>query len=177
MANNILTTKNKNKTIFVAPDLLFKKMHKGVLATQTYKQSIIDVGPFTIGIKAMESARITPKQNESLRRVLVKKFKNIIISTKHSLIPSVPVTKKAMGIRMGKGKGAVSYWINKLSASKISLYMNIPHVINNLQFIKYTYNSIRKRCNYTSKMVLNKHFIQEKYNFNKDTSNYYSIRN
>ena len=87
MANNSLTTKIKNKTIFTAPDLLFKKKHKSLIVPQVYKENVTNLGSFAFGIKAMESARITPKQNESLRRILVKKFKNIAISTSHSLIP------------------------------------------------------------------------------------------
>ena len=87
MINSSKNIKTKNKTIFTAPDLLFKKKHKGLIASQIYKKSLINLGSFAFGIKAMESARITPKQNESIRRVLVKKFKNIIVSTQHSLIP------------------------------------------------------------------------------------------
>jgi large subunit ribosomal protein L16 len=109
MANNSISIKNKNKTIFVAPELPFKKKHKNLIAPQVYKKSVITLGSFAIGIKATESARITPKQNESLRRIFVKKFKSVAISTQHSLIPDWPISKKAMGIRMGKGKGAVSY--------------------------------------------------------------------
>lgn len=169
----ILTTKNKNKTIFTPPDLIFKKKHKGLISIQSYKQNVITLGNIAIGIKAKESARITSKQNESLRRILVKKFKNIIISTNHSLIPSTPVTKKAMGIRMGKGKGAVSYWVNKLSAAKISLYMNVPTVLDNLLLLKCHYNSICKRINYTSKLIINTHFLQEKYNYNENTLYYW----
>jgi ribosomal protein L16/L10AE len=45
-----------------------------------------------------------------------------------------------MGIRMGKGKGTVSYWINKLYAAKVSLYINIPNVLDNLKFWQYNYN-------------------------------------
>jgi large subunit ribosomal protein L16 len=160
----IIKVKSKNKTIFVPPELSFKKMHKGLIPVQIYKQNLTNLGFFPIGIKALESARITPKQNESLRRVLGKKFKNIIIYTNHSLIPSVPITKKAMGIRMGKGKGAVSYWINKLSAAKISLYITIPNVLDNLKFWRYNYSSISKRFNYNSKIIINTHFMQEKYN-------------
>jgi hypothetical protein len=78
-----------------------------------------------------------------------------------------------MGIRMGKGKGAVSYWVNRLVASKISLYIKIPHIIDNLNFLKYNYNSICKRFSYTSKLVVNNHFTQEKYNCLLNNINYW----
>jgi hypothetical protein len=87
MANNIIMAKNKNKTTFVAPVLPFKKRHKNSLAPKIYTQNVTNLGAFALGIKAMESARVTPKQNESLRRILVKKFREIAVSTIHSLIP------------------------------------------------------------------------------------------
>lgn len=176
MINSSKNIKTKNKTIFTAPDLLFKKKHKGLISPQIYKKSLINLGYFAFGIKAMESARVTPKQNESIRRVLVKKFKNIIVSTQHSLIPDWPISKKAMGIRMGKGKGAVSYWVNRLSASKVSLYIKIPHILDNLTFLKYNTNSLCKRFNYTSKLIINNHFLQEKYNYITANFNYWAVR-
>lgn len=167
--------KNKNKSIFIAPELPFKKKHKGLIVPEIYNKRLITLGYYALGIKAMEPARITPKQNESLRRILVKKFKDVVVSTNHSLIPGYPISKKAMGIRMGKGKGAISYWVNRLSSSKISLYIRIPHIIDNLSFFKYNYQSVCKRFNYNSKLILNNHFLQEKYNYNTNIFNYWKF--
>lgn len=173
MSNKII--KAKSKSIFIAPNLFFKKRQKKHLAPQLFKGSVVTLGPNALGIKALESAKITSKQNESLRRLLVKKFKETSIITTHSLIPTWPVSKKALGVRMGKGKGAVSYWINRLIAGKISLRISIPHVLEaNLNFLKYNYNNICKRFNYTSKLIINNHFIQEEYNNNLiETINYW----
>ena len=169
------TVRNKNKSIFIAPELSFKKKHKGLIVPEIYNKRLITLGYFAFGIKALEPARITPKQNESLRRILVKKFKDIVVSTNHSLIPGYPISKKAMGIRMGKGKGAISYWVNRLSSSKISLYIRIPHIIDNLNFFKYNYQSICKRFNYNSKLIINNHFLQEKYNNMFSKINYWKF--
>jgi hypothetical protein len=86
MPSKIITTKNKN--IFIAPDLLFKKKHKNCLAICMFKESTVNLGSSALGIKALESAKITPKQNESIRRLLVKKFKKTSLITMHSLIPN-----------------------------------------------------------------------------------------
>lgn len=163
MVNKITVT--KNKSTFTAPVLSFKKKHKNHIAAQMFKKTAVSLGSNALGIKAIESAKVTPKQNESVRRLLVKKFKETSISIMHSLIPNWPVSKKALGVRMGKGKGAVSYWIHRLMAGKISLHIIIPHVLEEgLSFLKYHYNNISKRLNYTSRLTINKHFIQEKYN-------------
>jgi large subunit ribosomal protein L16 len=175
MANKIMPIKNKSKNTFIAPILLFKKKHKNCIASQTYKESIINLGSDALGIKALESAKITPKQNESIRRLLVKKFKEIAISITHSLVPVWPVSKKAMGLRMGKGKGAVSYWVNRLLGGKISLRITISNVLESFNLLKYTYSAISKRFNYTTKLVVNPHFLQEKYNSIIETSNYWKF--
>jgi len=165
MASKIVVT--RNKSTFIAPVLSFKKRHKNHIAAQMFKQTVVTLGSNAMGIKAIESAKITPKQNESVRRLLVKKFKETSISIMHSLIPSWPVSKKALGVRMGKGKGVVSYWINRLMAGKVSLQIILPNVLEeDLNFLKYHYNNISKRLNYSSKLIINKHFTQERYNNN-----------
>ena len=172
--HNKIIIKGKNKRTFIVPNLLFKKMHKNCLATRMFKLNVVSLGSNALGVKALESAKITPKQNESIRRLLVKKFKETSVSTMHSLIPTWPVSKKAMGIRMGKGKGTVNYWIHRLIAGKISLQITIPHVLEeNVTFLKHNYNNISKRFNYNSKLIINKHFIQEKYNNITEIINYW----
>jgi len=62
-----------------------------------------------IGLKALESCRITARQIESARqainRSLGRRGKIWI-----KIFPSIPVTQKPTENRMGKGKGAVAYW-------------------------------------------------------------------
>lgn len=63
----------------------------------------------SIGLKSLESARLSARQIESARKVIRKGLNKLgclwIIP-----FPDLPVTKKAIGVRMGKGKGSVSYW-------------------------------------------------------------------
>ncbi len=105
----MLHTKKTNKTIFLPPQLKFKKKHKGVIKDQIYKTTDTLLYGSTFGIKATECAKVTHKQNENFRRNLVRIFKKNLISFRHSLIPNRPITQKSRGTRMGKGKGAVSY--------------------------------------------------------------------
>lgn len=62
------------------------------------------------GIKATERARITARQIEAVRRVLARATKRgakIIIP----LLCDVPITKKPLEVRQGKGKGSVETWV------------------------------------------------------------------
>lgn len=65
---------------------------------------------------------------------------------------------------MGKGKGPIAYWVNRLSASKIGITFTIPSLLDDVDFYKITYNSLSKAVNYKNTLVINKHFLQETYN-------------
>lgn len=71
-----------------------------------------------VGLKALQSTRLTIPQIESARqylnRNLLRKGKVWI-----TVFPHVPVTQKATATRMGKGKGNVAYWVVMVKAGKI----------------------------------------------------------
>lgn len=155
--------KKKTKNIFVPPQLIFKKRHKKKIIPQIYNLKLTSLQNFSFGVKALEAAKTTYKQTESLRRTLVRKLKKRPVFFTHSLIANWPVSQKSRGVRMGKGKGPVGYWINRLSSAKISLFFQLPSTLHSLSFFKDTYNSIRKRLNFLSTFILNPHLAQEYY--------------
>ena len=64
----------------------------------------------TFGIKAMEGAWITARQIEAARIAATRYMKRegqLWIK----IFPDKPITKKPAEVRMGKGKGAVEYWV------------------------------------------------------------------
>ena len=72
----------------------------------------------TYGLKALEKGRITARQIEAVRRTLAgltKRKSKIWIR----VFPDTPVTKKPTEVRMGKGKGNVSYWVCNVKPGKI----------------------------------------------------------
>lgn len=70
------------------------------------------------GLKAMESTRITNKQIEAARRAITRKMKREGRVWIH-VFPHIPVTSKPTEVRMGKGKGSVSYWAMPIKPGKI----------------------------------------------------------
>jgi large subunit ribosomal protein L16 len=70
------------------------------------------------GLKAMESARITNRQIEAARRAITRKMKREGRLWIH-IFPHTPVTSKPTEVRMGKGKGSISYWAMPIKAGKI----------------------------------------------------------
>jgi large subunit ribosomal protein L16 len=103
----------------------FKRLHKGVVQKCQYKSSAVQLRQGVIGLRVLKSGRLTAKQLEQTRRKMItvrkKKEKQKIW---FRCIPDVPVTAKPLGIRMGKGKGGIKYWISRLSAGKAIMQMN-----------------------------------------------------
>lgn len=76
--------------------------HAGLILTQPLR--INSKKMFRLKLFLKKSAR---KTDITLRRVWINTF------------PHIPLTKKVIGSRMGKGKGKVSIWFNRLSTGVI----------------------------------------------------------
>jgi large subunit ribosomal protein L16 len=94
----------------------YTKIKKGKLLKFEYKSNTLKFG--TIGLKAAESGTINARQIEAARQAIVRKIQRkgkIWIR----IFPSVPITKKPIEVRMGKGKGAVNYWAAKIKKGTV----------------------------------------------------------
>ncbi|TVP88547.1 MAG: 50S ribosomal protein L16 [Thioalkalivibrio sp.] len=94
----------------------FRKQFKGKnrgLATSGAKVSFGEYG-----LQAVDRGRITARQIEAARRAMVRHIKRggkIWIR----VFPDVPVSKKPLEVRMGKGKGNVEYWVCKVQPGRV----------------------------------------------------------
>lgn len=106
----------------------FKRLQKGVVHRCRYKQSAIRSHQGVYGLRVLKSTRFTAKQLEQARRrILTIRKKREKQKIWFRCIPDVPITSKPLGIRMGKGKGNIKYWISRLSAGKIIFQLNYMH--------------------------------------------------
>ena len=81
------------------------------------------------GLKALESGRITNKQIESARRAITRKMSREGRVWIH-LFPHTPVTSKPAEVRMGKGKGSLSYWAAIIKPGKILFEIDgVPKIL------------------------------------------------
>ncbi len=89
----------------------FRKQQKGRNRGLALTGSHVSFGEY--GLKAAERGRLTARQIEAARRAInrhVKRGGKVWIR----VFPDVPVTKKPIEVRMGKGKGNVEYWVAKV---------------------------------------------------------------
>ena len=85
----------------------FRKAHKGRIHGKAARCSSINYGAFAL--KAMAPERIIGKQIEAARVALTRHMKRQgRVWTR--IFPNIPVSKKPVEVRMGKGKGAPEYW-------------------------------------------------------------------
>ena len=99
----------------------FRKAFKGRIRGNSKGGFELNFGQF--GLKAMEPERITARQIEAARRAMTRHMKRagrVWIR----IFPDVPVSKKPVEVRMGKGKGAPEFWICRIKPGRIMFEMD-----------------------------------------------------
>ena len=94
----------------------FRKAHKGRIHGVATSGNTLAFGQY--GLKALEPDRVTARQIEAARRALTRAMKRsgrVWIR----VFPDVPVSKKPIEVRMGKGKGTPEYWVARVKPGRI----------------------------------------------------------
>jgi large subunit ribosomal protein L16 len=101
--------------------LKYRKVMKGRNRGLAERGSAVSFGE--IALKAVGRGRITARQIEAARRTMtrhVKRGGKIWIR----VFPDKPISKKPLEVRMGKGKGAVEYWVAQIKPGKVLFEMS-----------------------------------------------------
>ncbi len=94
----------------------FRKQQKGRNRGNAKRGTTVAFGEY--GLKATDRGRLTSRQIEAARRAMtryIKRHGKIWIR----IFPDVPVTKKPLEVRQGKGKGNVEYWVAKVQPGRV----------------------------------------------------------
>ncbi|MFU8822346.1 MAG: 50S ribosomal protein L16 [Gammaproteobacteria bacterium] len=94
----------------------YRKQFKGRNRGLAERGADVSFGEF--GLKATTRGRLTARQIEAARRAMtryVKRGGKIWIR----VFPDKPITKKPLEVRMGKGKGAVEYWVAQVKPGRV----------------------------------------------------------
>jgi large subunit ribosomal protein L16 len=94
----------------------FRKAHKGRIHGAAKGGSELAFGQF--GLKSQEPERVTARQIEAARRAITREMKRagrVWIR----VFPDLPVSKKPVEVRMGKGKGSVEFWAARVHPGRI----------------------------------------------------------
>ena len=96
--------------------LKYRKQFRGRMTGAAKGGDYVSFGDF--GLVALEPAWIKSNQIEACRVAMSRFFKRggkIYIR----IFPDKPVTKKPQEVRMGKGKGAVEYWVAVVKPGRV----------------------------------------------------------
>jgi len=94
----------------------FRKAFKGRIRGVAKGGFSLNFGEF--GLKALAPERVTARQIEAAGRVWIRVF------------PDVPVSKKPIEVRMGKGKGAPELWIARVAPGRIMFEVDgVPETV------------------------------------------------
>ncbi len=94
----------------------YRRQHRGRMTGTATRGNKVSYGEW--GLQALEPAWITGNQIEAARVAMTRYTKRggkVWIK----LFPDKPVTKKALGTRMGSGKGAPEYWIAVVKPGRV----------------------------------------------------------
>ena len=94
----------------------YRKAHKGRIHGTATRCNLLNYGAF--GLKAMQPERIISKQIEAARVALTRYMKRQgKVWTR--MFPNIPISKKPVEVRMGKGKGSPEYWACRVKPGRI----------------------------------------------------------
>ena len=94
----------------------FRKQQKGRNRGLATSGNRVSFGEY--GLRATARGRVTARQIEAARRAMTRHIKRggkIWIR----VFPDVPITKKPIEVRQGKGKGNVEYWVAKIQPGRV----------------------------------------------------------
>ncbi len=94
----------------------YRKQHKGRNRGLAQSGNRVSFGEY--GLKAVGRGRLTARQIEAARRVMTRHIKRVG-KIWIRVFPDVPVTKKPLEVRMGKGKGNVEFWVCKIQPGRL----------------------------------------------------------
>ena len=94
----------------------YRRVHRGRLKGKASRGNTVSYGEY--GLQAIEPAWITSNQIEAARIAMTRHTKRggkVWIK----VFPDKPITKKALGTRMGSGKGAPEGWVAVVKPGRV----------------------------------------------------------
>ena len=94
----------------------YRKAHKGRIHGNASRCDKLNFGAY--GLKALQPERIISNQIEAARVALTRHMKRAgKVWTR--VFPNIPVSKKPVEVRMGKGKGSTEFWVCRVKPGRI----------------------------------------------------------
>jgi len=94
----------------------YRKAHKGRIHGNASRCNKLNFGAY--GLKALQPERIMSRQIEAARVALTRHMKRTG-KVWSRVFSNIPVSKKPVEVRMGKGKGSTEFWVCRVKPGRI----------------------------------------------------------
>ena len=126
----------------------FRKMQKGRMRGKATRGNKVTEGEF--GIQAVTAGLITSNQIEAARIAMTRYIKRggkVWIK----IFPDKPITTKPIGTRMGKGKGAVEFWVANVKPGRVMFELADVSEEVAREALRLAANKLSVKCKFVQK--------------------------
>ena len=126
----------------------YRKMQKGRLRGKATRGNKVTDGEF--GLQSLELGFITSNQIEAARVAMTRYIKRggkVWIK----IFPDKPITKKPAETRMGKGKGAVEYWVAAVKPGRVMFELEGVSEEIAREALRLAANKLSVKCKFVKK--------------------------
>ena len=127
-----------------------RKQHRGRMTGVATRGNKVTYGEY--GLMTTEPAWITAAQIEAARIAMTRYTKRggqVWIK----IFPDKPITKKALGVRMGSGKGNVEYWVAVVKPGRVMFEMAGVSEADAKEAMRLAGNKLPVKCKFVKKEV------------------------
>ncbi|ACZ49064.1 50S ribosomal protein L16 [Anaplasma centrale str. Israel] len=131
--------------LFVPKKTKYSKSFKGRIKGHTKGGSELAFG--SCGLKALEPCRLTSKQIESARRSISRSLKRVG-KVWIRVFCHLPVSKKPVDVRMGKGKGSIDMWVCRVQPGRVLFEIGGVSSVLAREALRKASAKLPMRCSY-----------------------------
>ena len=125
-----------------------RKVQKGRNRGQATRGTTVSHGEF--GLQAVEAGLITGNQIEAAR-VAMTRYMRRDGKVWIKIFPDKPITRKPIGTRMGKGKGAVEFWVANVKPGRVMFEIaGVPETTAR-EAMRLAANKLSVKCKFVQK--------------------------
>ena len=126
----------------------YRRVHRGRMTGKATRGNKVVYGDY--GLQALEPVWITSNQIEAARVAMTRYIKRggkVWIK----IFPDKPITKKPAETRMGKGKGAVEYWVAAVKPGRVMFEIaGVPEETAR-EALRLAANKLSVKCKFVKK--------------------------
>ena len=126
----------------------YRRVQRGRLTGKALRGNKVTYGDF--GLVATEPAWITANQIEAARIAMTRYIKRggqVWIK----IFPDKPATRKPLGTRMGKGKGAPEYWVAVVKPGRVMFELGGVDEATAREALRLAANKLPIKCKFVKK--------------------------